>query len=168
MTVAKKAARQVVAAVAAVAMLGLTACSEDSEETDSASDWQQEDPCSLLTEEEAETYLGEDASAITPKRTDEQDRPRCDWKGTGTGEVTLMLWEPPMPDVITDTSDTVKVGDTIGYITSETASSCHLDVEAHPAFVQLQARGSGGLTSDESYCDAVARTADGVLARLGW
>lgn len=128
--------------------------------------WQQQDPCELLTPEEVKRYLGDEAAS--PKRTDDMDRPRCEWKGEGLGEIKLSLWQPPAPEIVTDRKDVIEVGDRKGYIVSETDRSCHLDVESEPAFLQFEVFATESEAHQQNFCQAVAEIAEKVLAELRW
>ncbi|WP_216215061.1 DUF3558 family protein [Amycolatopsis aidingensis] len=129
--------------------------------------WQQQDPCGLLTAEDTAEYLG--AGAGEGRRTDDMGRPRCEWSGEGAGRIKLTIWQPPAPDIVTGGGkDTVPVGDTTGYITSETELSCHMDVQAEPAFLQFDVRTSDTEAGQRDFCAKVAQTAQQVLTTLGW
>ncbi|GAB3487139.1 DUF3558 family protein [Amycolatopsis cihanbeyliensis] len=129
--------------------------------------WQQQDPCGLLTPEETAKYLG--AGAGEGRRTDDMGRPRCEWSGAGASRIKLTLWQPPAPDIVTGGGkDTVPVGDTTGYITSETELSCHMDVQAEPAYVQFDVRTSDTEAGQPNFCAKVAETARQALGTLGW
>lgn len=77
------------------------------------------------------------AGSISPERTGKFDRPMCEWKSSKYDGGRLALWQPPAPDMVTDTDDTVRVGQHTGHITSETSTSCLMDVKAEPAYLQL-------------------------------
>ncbi|MCP2253620.1 Protein of unknown function (DUF3558) [Prauserella aidingensis] len=165
------------AVVAAVSVVGLAACGTGGGDSAAGAPasasgeqaaWQQEDPCSLLAEQDLRPYLGDEAGSVSPKRTSESDRPTCEWKSGDFGEVTLGLWQPPAPDIVTDTDKTVEVGERTGYITSETELSCAMDVKAAPAYVQLHVRSADVDGGREHYCEVAAETARAALTKLGW
>ncbi|WP_043642545.1 DUF3558 domain-containing protein [Nocardioides alkalitolerans] len=133
-------------------------------------DWRTVDACTLLTADDLAPYLEDPA---TPGVDDSADgRPGCVWEGAdGFASVRVMLWAPPAPEV-QQGGDALTVGDAAGYVTSQTATSCLVDVEAEPAWVQLDARASSDLVpdgvDDTTFCSEVAApTAQAVLDRVG-
>lgn len=133
-------------------------------------DWRTVDACTLLTADDLAPYLEDPA---TPGVDDsEEGRPGCVWEGAdGFASVRVTLWVPPAPEVQRG-GDALTVGDDAGYVTSQTATSCLVDVEAEPAWVQLEARASSDLVpdgvDDTTFCSEVAApTAQAVLDRVG-
>lgn len=160
------------AAVATAGTLLLAGCGGEAApgaptgaEQDTGAAWQQEDPCDLLTSDEVKKYLGDEAAS--PKKTDNSGRPGCEWKGEGLGQIKLSLWQPPASEIVTDREDVIEVGDTKGYIVSETDRSCHMDVEAEPAFLQFEVFATEPDAHDQHFCQVVAKTAQKVRAELG-
>jgi hypothetical protein len=152
-------------AVAALLVLSLVGCGEDSggdADPGSAST----DPCELLTDAEIAAYVGE--GDVTKQATDDGDRPRCEWTGQGAGTVSVLLWEPPFPDTITG-QRSVPVGDSKGYVVTETSASCHMNVDAGEGeFVQLDVFATGLQGPDRGFCAGMAaETGAAILDRLG-
>lgn len=157
-------------------LLPMTACgdSDDNTRTPSGattgsadqSDWRAVDACGLLPEEDVVAYLGE--TDAPSSRTDEHGRPTCNWTGSGTDRIRLTVWEPPAPDVIADPSKrTLDVGDKTGYVTTETGSSCLLEVDAGPAFLSMQVYASGTAPGDD-VCQLVGGSLANAVDTLGW
>ncbi|MBB3050018.1 hypothetical protein FHS23_001013 [Prauserella isguenensis] len=165
---------------AIAAALSLTACGSESGSPESSPDsgqvsasgeqaaWQQKDPCSLLSEQDLRPYLGDEAGSVSPKRTSKFDRPTCEWRSGKYDGVRLALWQPPAPDIVTDTDKTVEVGERTGYITSETSTNCLMDVKAEPAYLQIDVNAADVDGGREHYCEVAAETARAALTKLGW
>ncbi|GAA1201181.1 DUF3558 family protein [Prauserella alba] len=175
-----KPSRLVFMTTAIAATLSLAACGSESGGTDSApasaplsapdgqAAWQQQDPCSLLSEQELQPYLGDKAGSIPPERSSKLNRSTCEWKVSKYDGVRLVLWQPPAPTVVTDRDKTVEVGERTGYITSETSTSCLMDVKADPAYLQIDVNAADVDSGREHYCEVAAETAQAALTKLGW
>lgn len=165
------------AVVAAVSVVGLAACGTGGGDSAAGAPasasgeqaaWQQKDPCSLLSEQDLRPYLGDEAGSVSPKRTSKFDRPTCEWRSGKYDGVRLALWQPPAPDIVTDTDKTVEVGERTGYITSETSTNCLMDVKAEPAYLQIDVNAADVDGGREHYCEVAAETARAALTKLGW
>ncbi|MQA08458.1 MAG: DUF3558 domain-containing protein [Pseudonocardiaceae bacterium] len=173
-----------------VALLGilssvvlLSACSEGGRSTEqprnsaaagstagSAGSWQQTDTCTLLSDEDVRTHLR--GEAVRPKPDNQRaDRPTCVWEGQATHKVRVVLWQPPIPSVQTDTAERViDVAGKRGYVSVETDLHCTMDVDAGPAWIQLDTSAplpeSGDTEAAE--CDRAAGLGKKALTQLGW
>ncbi len=163
--------------LAAACTVLLTGCdsSGDGEPAASGADFDGVDVCALLPADEVAGYLGGERPA--PAADSTLSGPRCVWKLDEFQKVELMLWRPPLPDVLTDNPErTMDVGGRPAYVGSQTATACLMDIDAGGAAgdrwlhldVSSPAEPDADLTADGATCDRLAGTARGVLDKLGW
>ncbi len=156
-------------AASSVALALVAACGGNAEP--SGKDWTKTDVCSLIGGEEIATYLG--GKQPHGERTDTNGRPTCLWKADDFHKFELTVWRPPVPDVFKDKPRRIlDVAGKKGYVTSGTAISCDLDVEADPAWVggDVDAQPGPGidLNNENGTCDKLAGTLKSVFTKLGW
>jgi hypothetical protein len=132
-----------------------------------ASDWQDLAPCSLVPADVVTSTLGTAAEGVAD--TSDPTRPTCVWEVDGGVELLrVMLWQPPLPDALTGAAaETVEVGDRTGYVQVQTKASCLVDVEAEPAWLQLDLLAPSGEESPQFCADVAAPLAEQVLAQVG-
>ncbi|WP_199430907.1 DUF3558 family protein [Qaidamihabitans albus] len=169
-------ARRVLTTAAAAGLLVLGGCGEETPpeadpgtdpSTTTAQGWRDQDPCELLTAEETAAYLG--GTPGEPARTDDQGRPRCEWEGPERSTVSVLLWQPPAPEIVTDDAKrTITVAGKTAHVTGETSIKCQLDIDATRAYVQLEVRTADTAEPGRKFCDTVAGTAEKIVERLGW
>lgn len=126
-----------------------------------------QDMCALLTDEQVAQYLG--GNIPKPERSSKHDRPTCTWEGNANQDVELKIWSPPMPSIITDHAErTASVGGYTGYIRTETAASCMIDIKGPERYLQLQVNWSETRSENDNFCDTVTNTAKDVIEALDW
>lgn len=132
-------------AVAAVAVRGHdtggpdVAVVDQTSGTDSGADvpWVGVDACGLLDDQQVAEALGRgDATAVSSSTG---GRPACVWSAPGGARrLRLLLWSPPAPELLTRGVTRVPVGDAAGYVRAPDDARCFMNVEADPAWLQLE------------------------------
>ncbi len=155
-------------AAAAVVVLVATACGDDEPTTDddrTSVSWLDTDVCALVDADQVTALIGADAQA--EPSTDNPRRPECEWTVADTTQrLVLRLWQPPIPQVLTDEAERmIVVGDHTGYVESEGKGFCNMHVAAEPAWLTVDLNVPFRKFRPH-LCEAVNATVDHVLAEV--
>jgi hypothetical protein len=134
--------------------------------------WQDEDACAVLSDAEISAHLR--GQRTRQARNDEFNRPTCVWQGEDRYRVTMMLWQPPYPDIQIDNAlgGTVTIAGRTAYIQLGMSYDCLMDVDAGTAWIRFDTHSPGekGATGPPKVpeCDRVAELAELAIKKLGW
>lgn len=154
---------------AAVVVLAATGCGADPQEADdddrTSVSWLDTNVCALVDADQVTALIGPDAQA--EPSVDNPGRPECEWTVAETTQrLVLRLWQPPIPEVLTDEAERmIVVGDHTGYVESEGDGFCNMHVAAEPAWLTVDLNVPFRKFRPH-LCEAVNATVDHVLAEV--
>lgn len=85
-------------------------------------------------------------------------------------EVSLSVWVPPSPEV-QKANESLDVSGKTGYIVTDMEGSCTMDVEASPAWIQIDTNAplpEGGADAEPRECVRAGKLVTKAFAQLGW
>lgn len=155
-------------------VLALAGCGSEPEPKPGpvAKRWQDEDACAVLSDAEVSAHLR--GQQPRHERQDEFGRPTCVWKGEDRYQVSMMLWQPPYPDIQISNAlgGKVDIDGRTGYIQLKMSHNCLMDVDAGTAWIRFETSSPGerGATNPSKVqeCDRVIDLAKLAIKKLGW